>query len=634
MYCGRCGTYNDESHAFCENCGNRLGGETIRHPQAPQKNDDGNNRLLILIITGIILLIMILGGIFWIHISEKKEYQQQVTLGDQYLEEKNYEKAETSYQKAITISPRQPRPYIRLAEVYIETEEYHQAVEVLKQGMEAVREEQVQILQEQLTVVEETYINRETEDTAGTKQEADGGDPAQDAAATAQQVLGLAYLADRTYDMWYEKTDQGIQCSSIADAGVLSADLYDYDSDGQDEILAVIIGTNASQFSNQGYWLYMLEQGADGNWTKAAEYLIDWGFHTLDSICFPMRIDFFSKQFEKDTVIFYESGGRATYFADGSFWSMGRVQYRDQAFQQVGETMEMAGSDDVTDACMRLDENYSGPEENREYVLNFIAQVDELGLDIDGIGYQYPAMDQDISLRKILRTDKTSNITSEQAGALNSAQTGEKLSAATVKFTDYHKKQETDSGQAYSIQIAALEGSSDVWYPVFSPSSPATDAWNTYFQNSAEELIAYLKDMQAEGIDHASVSRDVEVTFQEGAFVSIHFTDWYYSGGAHGMYQEYGMTVDLASDHVYTLEELLNTDHASAVTMVNDAFNEDMKVHPDLYFQGTQCEVSDEFSEIGYYRTEAGIVLRAQLYWLGPFAAGSQEVVLKSAENN
>ena len=82
------------------------------------------------------------------------------------------------------------------------------------------------------------------------------------------------------------------------------------------------------------------------------------------------------------------------------------------------------------------------------------------------------------------------------------------------------------------------------------------------------------------------------------------------------------------------LEELLNTDHASAVTMVNDAFNEDMKVHPDLYFQGTQCEVSDEFSEIGYYRTEAGIVLRAQLYWLGPFAAGSQEVVLKPAENN
>ena len=77
------------------------------------------------------------------------------------------------------------------------------------------------------------------------------------------------------------------------------------------------------------------------------------------------------------------------------------------------------------------------PEENRQFVLDFIARVDELGLDLDGIGYQYPAMDQDITLRKILRTDKTSGITSEQAGALYSAQTGEKISGATVKFTDF-----------------------------------------------------------------------------------------------------------------------------------------------------------------------------------------------------
>ena len=99
------------------------------------------------------------------------------------------------------------------------------------------------------------------------------------------------------------------------------------------------------------------------------------------------------------------------------------------------------------------------------------------------------------------------------------------------------------------------------------------------------------------------------------------------------MYYEYGMTVDLAGDHIYTLEELLNTDHASAVSMVNSAFNEDMKIHPELYFEGTQCQVSDDFREIGYYRTAEGVVLRAQLYWLGPYAAGSQEVVLTPAEN-
>ncbi|MCH1982999.1 DUF4163 domain-containing protein [Ruminococcus sp. OA3] len=633
MYCGRCGAYNDDSHAFCENCGNRLAGAPVQQTPVPSERDAGRNRLLILIITGIILLIMVLGGIFWVHISDEKEYQEEITLGDQYLDEKNYEKAESSYRKAITISPGHPRPYIRLAAVYIETEEYNLAVEVLNQGIEAVKEENVQILQEQLTVIEEAYIRQDSGENAGREQTENGEDAAADAVATAQQVLSLPYLADRTYEMWYEKTEQGIECSYITDAGILSADLFDYDRDGQDEILAIIIGTNSSQYSNQGYWLNMLEQETDGSWTKAAEYLIDMEYHSLDSICFPIRIDFFSKEYEKDTVIFYESGGRATYFADGSFWSMGRVQYHDQTFQRVGEDMKIAGSDDVADACLRLDKNYSGPEEGRQYVLNFIAEVEEAGLDIDGIGYQYPAMDQDISLRKILRTDKTSNITGEQAEALYAAETGEQLSGATVKFTDYRKRQEEDSEQEYSMQVKTLDGSQDIWYPVFSPSSPSADAWNTYFQDSASELKSYLKDMQEEGIENASVSRDVEVTFQNGAYVSMHFTDWYYSGGAHGMYNEYGMTIDLASDHVYTLEELLNTDHASAVNMVNNAFNEDMKVHPELYFEGTQCQVSDEFSEVGYYRTEEGVVLRAQLYWLGPFAAGSQEVVLTPAEN-
>ena len=81
-----------------------------------------------------------------------------------------------------------------------------------------------------------------------------------------------------------KRTDQGIKCSSIADTGILSADLFDYDGDGQEEILAIIIGTNSSQFSEQGYWFYMLERESDGSWIKAAEYLIDMGYHALDGI--------------------------------------------------------------------------------------------------------------------------------------------------------------------------------------------------------------------------------------------------------------------------------------------------------------------------------------------------------------
>ena len=81
MYCGRCGVYNDDSHAYCENCGNRLAGETVGHAAAPLSAAATATGCSYSLSQGILLLIMILGVVFWAHISEKKEYRELITMG-------------------------------------------------------------------------------------------------------------------------------------------------------------------------------------------------------------------------------------------------------------------------------------------------------------------------------------------------------------------------------------------------------------------------------------------------------------------------------------------------------------------------------------------------------------------------
>ena len=78
---------------------------------------------------------MILGVVFWAHISEKKEYRELITMGISIWKRRITRRLESSYRLAITVSPGLPRPYIQLAVSSAETEEYSQAVEVLNQGL-------------------------------------------------------------------------------------------------------------------------------------------------------------------------------------------------------------------------------------------------------------------------------------------------------------------------------------------------------------------------------------------------------------------------------------------------------------------------------------------------------------------
>lgn len=91
----------------------------------------------------IIVLILALLAVFLLlfsRIKSTKDYNEQLSLGDKYLQEMNYEDAAIAFQNAIQINEKKETGHIRLADVYMATEDYDQAADVLLTGYNATGE--------------------------------------------------------------------------------------------------------------------------------------------------------------------------------------------------------------------------------------------------------------------------------------------------------------------------------------------------------------------------------------------------------------------------------------------------------------------------------------------------------------
>ena len=94
---------------------------------------------VLLVLTVVIASII---AVLWItkNKNEKKikEYKNQITQGNKYVEDLDYEKAEESYLKAIKIDPKRKKPYLKLADIYVAQEKYDKAVKILEDASKNV----------------------------------------------------------------------------------------------------------------------------------------------------------------------------------------------------------------------------------------------------------------------------------------------------------------------------------------------------------------------------------------------------------------------------------------------------------------------------------------------------------------
>lgn len=107
-------------------------------------------------LTLLVVALAVAGALLFWQSRKLDDYTAQLSLGDKYLEELDYENAEIAYKKAIEIDEKRASAYVNLSVVYVKQNRFAEARELLAEAEEKVSGEQaLQAVQEQLSRVEQ-----------------------------------------------------------------------------------------------------------------------------------------------------------------------------------------------------------------------------------------------------------------------------------------------------------------------------------------------------------------------------------------------------------------------------------------------------------------------------------------------
>lgn len=127
--CPSCGAENPAENKFCESCGVAM--EQDKQDVQPVKKS--KKKWIIVIAVGVLLLAAVaVAVIFFAGDKEEAKYNTKITEADKYLEDQEYEKAETAYLEAIDIDPKQEPAYLKLADTYVEQHKEGEALSILE----------------------------------------------------------------------------------------------------------------------------------------------------------------------------------------------------------------------------------------------------------------------------------------------------------------------------------------------------------------------------------------------------------------------------------------------------------------------------------------------------------------------
>ena len=127
--CPSCGIENPADNKFCESCGVAM--EQDKQDVQPVKKS--KKKWIIVIAVGVLLLAAVaVAVIFFAGDKEEAKYNTKITEADKYLEDQDYEKAETAYLEAIDIDPKKEPAYLKLADTYVEQHKEGEALSILE----------------------------------------------------------------------------------------------------------------------------------------------------------------------------------------------------------------------------------------------------------------------------------------------------------------------------------------------------------------------------------------------------------------------------------------------------------------------------------------------------------------------
>lgn len=140
--CPACGAENPEENRFCEACGCDLQSEAAASAEessngSSAKSSPKKKKLLIGVILGVLIVAgAVVGVVKYLDSKTSAEYNAKLSEADNYLEEQEYDKAETAYLEAIDIEPKKEKAYLQVADVYVTQKRYEDAEQILQKGQD------------------------------------------------------------------------------------------------------------------------------------------------------------------------------------------------------------------------------------------------------------------------------------------------------------------------------------------------------------------------------------------------------------------------------------------------------------------------------------------------------------------
>ena len=235
MFCPNCGSEIDDHVKFCTKCGARIPdlqaeparpeedlSETVHLdetedktlPHAVQLKRDAyvstsgapkQNRKPLMIGGAVLGLAAVVAAIaVTMGGGSEGNLKKQMRTGEKYLLEENYEEAIIAFEKAIEIDPKNPTPYIRLADIYSRQKDYAKAVEILEKAQAAGAEENdaegklVKRLEIQRTLLGTSGENAQAEYASASDSAGEGPVAAAEIAAPAASETTAVPAADTT----------------------------------------------------------------------------------------------------------------------------------------------------------------------------------------------------------------------------------------------------------------------------------------------------------------------------------------------------------------------------------------------------------------------------------------------------
>ena len=217
MFCKKCGKEIRENMKFCPQCGNPVNAIETKEHGNPKARAGKKNKRLFAIIAGAVIIVAVGGGVFVALKDQKvkKQYSVCVDVGNKYLEEMEYEKAEASYLKAIKINPKEKESYMKLADIYMAQGEQDKATEILKQAIENIDEKDSEDVVERYNLY--SYVDKVL-------------------------IPQIGRVEEGTYECNYGNLGTGFELYPVStEKGVMNWYIADYDGDGTEELLVLIL---------------------------------------------------------------------------------------------------------------------------------------------------------------------------------------------------------------------------------------------------------------------------------------------------------------------------------------------------------------------------------------------------------